>query len=851
MNDDGSDFLTNDDLAITKPSEDLLGRTEKAHKLALNIQNYLHSKNSSAKKRKENSFVIAVLGKWGEGKTTFINFVLKNLERESKESQLTSSLCNNKILNRKCIRQECEECDTNETIKILSWDPWYSSAKSDLTYQLYKLIYPKCKLLVYETIVFYFILPLLFTLVLFGVLQRAKLIDYLPTIVTIFGIVFVVLSWLYKTYRGNKFIPKNPLSSVLNLEQLCSLFSNNPLNSFIESLRFNHDKIRAALKEITKNRKLLIVIDDVDRMKPTQIKQIFDLVKGIGNLPNVVYLIAFDKIVVSKAINPDIPTEGEKYLDKLINLQVPLYYNYRELLIKSITKELKVSERGIYIPPELGNVINNIREIKQLTSSTKAALSFIKNSIKEDSSYIAVNQKIDLQDINLSQLLCIQAILLHNKAIYDLISENKEILTVSDLKNEEAQQKLTNFKESINNLSQSYALKQLVDSLFPIERDLSYQKDIQSITELWYIAISESRKSPGSIWHPHYFEIFFTLNYPKYLVNSNQYSLLLQEDNQYKQENIYQIISDIIKQRFSKETSEKLNLDSKTDNDYRDNKYKWLTDLLEKLIKDFKNVGSYFGISTLFKKRENILNYIVVIAQAIEEDVLEHNSSINSTLEYTLIQQFKNFFNDISPKQIFTEDLKHNTELFQYIKGPRPVYAFLIYLMKDSEQLNYALKEKTNNIPKIIVEVIISNLVSVNFLLNRLSDDYFCKIIKFCTVFFINKKEDTNFILPDNFKLLIGKIKPAMQESDDLFLLFIKFSMNISTIGFSDDSKKYKDITPYSEHYVDLQDAIKRLTSMQGNPKYSDDDNKKLIDASIKEINNYLKNKNKAPIFIG
>jgi len=107
MNDDGSDFLTNDDLAITNPSEDLLGRTEKAHKLALNIQNYLHSKNSSAKKRKENSFVIAVLGKWGEGKTTFINFVLKNLERESKESQLTSSLCNNKILNRKCIRQEC------------------------------------------------------------------------------------------------------------------------------------------------------------------------------------------------------------------------------------------------------------------------------------------------------------------------------------------------------------------------------------------------------------------------------------------------------------------------------------------------------------------------------------------------------------------------------------------------------------------------------------------------------------------------------------------------------------------------------------------------------------------------
>ena len=35
---------------------------------------------------------------------------------------------------------------------------------------------------------------------------------------------------------------------------------------------------------------------------------------------------------------------------------------------------------------------------------------------------------------------------------------------------------------------------------------------------------------------------------------------------------------------------------------------------------------------------------------------------------------------------------------------------------------------------------------------------------------------------------------------------------------------------------------------MQDNPKYSDDDNKKLIDISIKAINNYLENTKKEPL---
>jgi len=773
MNDDESDFLTNDDLAITNLSEDILGRTEKAHKLALNIQNYLNSANSSLKKRKENSFVIAVLGKWGEGKTSFINLIVEKLTLENNETKnnLTRACCN-------CFKiigfiLKLSGCSSDANIEILQWDPWYFPAKTDIGKQLHRLIEARCRITslinALPTIGVASLLTLILSYLVWTHLEKVGSIILLFLIITI---ILYILSPQKQKQMWNQV-----------LDKISWVFSYDPINSLLNKYKFNYLGTKSELGEITKNRKLLIVIDDIDRMKPTQIKQIFDLVKGVGNLPNVVYLIAFDKIVVSKAINPDNPTEREKYLDKLINCQVPLYYNYRELLIKRITEELKTSEREIYIPPELGNVITNLREIKQLTSSTKEALSFIKNSIKDDSFYIVGNQKIDLQDINLSQLLCIRAILLHNKAIYDLISENKEILTASDFKNEEVQQKLANFKESINNLSQSYALKQLVDSLFPIERDLNYKKDIQSIPELWCIAISELRKSPRSIWHPNYFEVFFALSYPKYLVNSNQYSLLLQEDNQNKQENIYQIISDIIKKCFSKQTFEKQNLDSKMDNDYRDNKYKWLTDLLEKLIQDFKDVRSYHGVSLFLKRRENILNYIIVIAQAVEEDVLEYNSIYYSYKgDNNFWPQFRKVFFEIST-EIFTEDLKRNVELFQRIKEPQPVCAFLIYLnLMDTATLGYALKEKPNDILTIITELTISNLLSVNFLLDPLFYDYFCQIIKFCTCFSINKKENTNFIPLDNFELLISKIKRAIKENNDLFLFFVKFSHHYNTV---------------------------------------------------------------------
>ena len=44
--------------------------------------------------------------------------------------------------------------------------------------------------------------------------------------------------------------------------------------------------------------KIIIVIDDIDRLNNTEIRQIFQLVKSLADFPHTIYLLSFDKNVI-------------------------------------------------------------------------------------------------------------------------------------------------------------------------------------------------------------------------------------------------------------------------------------------------------------------------------------------------------------------------------------------------------------------------------------------------------------------------------------------------------------------------------------------------------------------------
>jgi predicted KAP-like P-loop ATPase len=85
-----------------------------------------------------------------------------------------------------------------------------------------------------------------------------------------------------------------------------------------------HGELTKSLAE--QKKRFLIVIDDIDRLSPDEALLIFRLVKSIGRLPNVVYLLVFDRILAEDIVAERYPSEGPHYLEKIIQagFDVPL-----------------------------------------------------------------------------------------------------------------------------------------------------------------------------------------------------------------------------------------------------------------------------------------------------------------------------------------------------------------------------------------------------------------------------------------------------------------------------------------------------------------------------------------------
>lgn len=67
--------------------------------------------------------------------------------------------------------------------------------------------------------------------------------------------------------------------------------------------------------------KLIVAIDDIDRLSEEEIVAVFQLVKSLADFPNTIYLLAFDYDVVVRALGKVQHGNGRDYLEKIV--QVP------------------------------------------------------------------------------------------------------------------------------------------------------------------------------------------------------------------------------------------------------------------------------------------------------------------------------------------------------------------------------------------------------------------------------------------------------------------------------------------------------------------------------------------------
>jgi len=79
-------------------------------------------------------------------------------------------------------------------------------------------------------------------------------------------------------------------------------------------------------------RRIVVFIDDVDRLAPNEIDQLFRVIRAVADFPNVVYVLAFDSVQVTKALESQLKVDGGPYLEKIIQVPFLLPIPTRERL---------------------------------------------------------------------------------------------------------------------------------------------------------------------------------------------------------------------------------------------------------------------------------------------------------------------------------------------------------------------------------------------------------------------------------------------------------------------------------------------------------------------------------------
>lgn len=167
--------------------------------------------------------------------------------------------------------------------------------------------------------------------------------------------------------------------------------------------------------------KILVVIDDIDRLNNEQIRQIFQLVSAVAKFPNTAYLLVFDKDIVVKALNKIQEGSGEDYLHKIIQMPIQIpdikeaelhktLFNSLDQIIEEFETPFHLERWKSLFIPCISPFLSNLRDVNRLLNSIKFKLTTISS------------------EIEFSDMVSICAIEIGAPEIFEWIKNNKNIL---------------------------------------------------------------------------------------------------------------------------------------------------------------------------------------------------------------------------------------------------------------------------------------------------------------------------------------------------------------------------------------------------------------------------------------
>lgn len=311
----------------------------------------------------QDTFTVGLYGKWGSGKTSIVNMAMQELEKL--------------------------QCDKEDKMIILKFDPWHFTDTTQLINQF------------------------LIRLANEFLSEKDKQLNNIGELLTEYS----------STFELAEYIPIPGLNKAVSIFGTAGAkFAGKKLQKSIKGKDILESKtiVIKSLKDA--NKKILVVIDDIDRLTSEQIRQVFQLVSSVAKFPNTRYLLVFDKDIVVKSLVKVQEGDGEDYLEKIIQIPIQIPEIQKSKLHKALFDRLNNIMKNNpdiklhsdhwqkIFPYCVAPFITSLRDINRLSNSLQFKLTSIAS------------------EVDYADMIAITVIEISMPLIYEWIKNNKNLM---------------------------------------------------------------------------------------------------------------------------------------------------------------------------------------------------------------------------------------------------------------------------------------------------------------------------------------------------------------------------------------------------------------------------------------
>lgn len=145
---------------------------------------------------------------------------------------------------------------------------------------------------------------------------------------------------------------------------------------------------------------IIVLIDEVDRIEDQEIRMLAQLIRAVADFPNMSYVLAYDPRRVIQALGVGAEYDkreesGRAYLEKIVQLQIPLPLTFPEEIGEMISDELAALKLDCSVPDNfssneryrallqiiVGEVISTLRDISRLLGTFHVLASMLQGEV--------------------------------------------------------------------------------------------------------------------------------------------------------------------------------------------------------------------------------------------------------------------------------------------------------------------------------------------------------------------------------------------------------------------------------------------------------------------------------------